>query len=121
MRFLGGLIVIALASRSWAFRTIWPFDVHRLISKDGIANEFTDQSSLKRLLSEIDNTDINRIKRDDNALHFDSEAFSQSTQRLAENLNAAMTLLSECKKSQAIEIGEACRSAVRSIYTTESK
>jgi hypothetical protein len=113
--FVGG--VIALISRSLAFRTVWPYAVHVSITSQAIETEFTDPWAFAWLCSGINNTDYDETKREDRALHFDSEAFQESTQRLAENLNAGIEYLDACNRPRALErFGEALH-ALQDFYS----
>ena len=90
--------VLAMVSPSTAFRSVAPYEIHRQITVAGIFEDFADPKTLKRILRANDNTDWDEAKLNDHALHFDSEAFTQSTERLAKNLNDGIFLLSICEK-----------------------
>jgi hypothetical protein len=92
------------------------FYVHAWITNAAVRSEFVDEGSLLRLYEANNSTDSGP-KYSNHALHFDSDAFQEGTQKLADNLNEAVVLLGACQKEQAIEkLGEALH-ALQDFYS----
>ncbi len=112
------LVSTPMVSPFWSYNPAGPvnFDYHAKMTKDAIGNEFVDSGTLKRIHQANRDCDLG-ANYFIQALHFDSEAFEQGCLRLAQNLNDALRLLSECKKTQAIEkFGEALH-ALQDFYS----
>lgn len=85
------------------------YDYHTAMTTEAIRAEFSDLGTLKKINQEHWNCDDPKGPRYlIHAVHFDSEAFQDGTARLKNNLNDALSLLSECRKADAItKLGEA--------------
>lgn len=118
MRFIIVFVSLAFLTirPSSGFRSWGKWQIHQEITVAAIGDQFTDDETLVRILLENKKTDGDE-KINNHALHFDNEAFAQSTQRLANNLDGALGRLADCDKPGAIiYIGEALH-ALQDFYS----